>query len=130
MRLPTLIVIAVVFLVLGCQSVHTTTGTSIPIAMWIDLPLADSAGNQVGSSERDLLIRVLQEASLHPTVNPQGISVRQGEEQRAREVLLTDHRLVHTKISVILAIPAGTARRTTSGFEIQVPPNTTTQPTK
>ena len=61
---------------------------------------------------------VLADAGLHPSVHDSGVSVPEGEERRAREVLLTDKRLDGTGVIVLLAVPAGSGRKTAAGFEV------------
>jgi hypothetical protein len=71
---------------------------------------------------------VLKEAGLHATVDGSGVTVNPAEQNRAREVMLTDKRLAGTDILVMLFVPAASARKTDLGFEIASPTPTQTSP--
>jgi hypothetical protein len=51
-------------------------------------------------------------------MDKEGMSVAPGEEARACEVLLTNKRLIDSKVLVFLAVPAGSGRRTRRGYEL------------
>jgi len=118
MRQSTLIVTLAALILLGCQSVHTPSGNSIPVALWHSVVCADAQDQREAPEPRDKVARALKEAGLHATVDDKGVSVADDESRRAREVLLTDKRLAKTQILVFLAIPAGTGRKTAAGFEV------------
>lgn len=86
--------------------------------MWPSTLIASRHGQPEPPQVRETVARVLKEAGLHATVDEDGVSVPEGEEGRAREVLLTDKRLSGSSVIVFLAIPAGSGRRTEAGFEV------------
>ncbi len=102
----------------GCQSVHTPREDGLPVAFWPSMMLVDRQGEVEGPRLRETVARVLKEAGLHATVDERGVSVPEVEERRAHEVLLTDGRLAGSDVIVLLALPAGSARRTEAGFEL------------
>ena len=102
----------------GCQTVHATHEGAVPVAIWSSLILIDQQGRPAKPEARDIVSQALTEAGLHPVCDDGGVSVPDSEETRAREVLLTDKRLVDTEAIVLLAIPAGTGRRTAAGFVV------------
>jgi hypothetical protein len=102
----------------GCQSVHTERADGVPVAMWPSFLIASQHGKPERPQVRETVARVLRDAGLHPSVDDSGVSVPEKEERRAREVLLTDKRLDGTGAFVLLAVPAGSGRKTAAGFEV------------
>ncbi|HMO86822.1 MAG TPA: hypothetical protein PKC18_18075, partial [Lacipirellulaceae bacterium] len=92
----------IVFCVTGCQSVHTERADGVPVAMWPSFLIASQHGKPERPQVRDTVARVLSDTGLHATVDDSGVSVPEGEERRAREVLLTDKRLDGTGAIVLL----------------------------
>jgi hypothetical protein len=124
MRHSTLIISLIVCCMTGCQSVHTERADGVPVAMWPSFLIASQHGKPERPQVRETVARVLSDAGLHATVDDIGVSVPEGEERKAREVLLTDKRLDGTGAIVLLAIPAGSGRKTAAGFEVpEVAPN-------
>lgn len=105
-------------MLVGCHSVHTSRPGAVPVAMWASMLIVDRHGKPEQPELHQTVARVLKEAGLHATIDDAGVSVPEGEERRAREVLLTDKRLSGSSVLVFLAIPAGSGRKTESGFEI------------
>jgi hypothetical protein len=118
MRRHTAHAIIVLVALTGCKSVHTTRAGGVPVAVWKSLVVADEQGHAVRPDARETVSKVLREHGLHPMFDEDGVSVPDDEEGRAREVLLTDHRLKDSDVIVLLAIPAGTGTRTANGFEV------------
>ena len=104
--------------VAGCQSLHTADGGGEPVAVWSSLQPADGPDRPSRPGDREAVARALAGAGLHATVHDGGVAVPAGEERLAREVLLTDRSLAGTGVSVLLLVPAGSARRTAAGFEV------------
>jgi hypothetical protein len=102
----------------GCQSVHTEHPEGVPVAMWPSFVIASEHGKPERPKVRDTVARALGDAGLHATVDDSGVFVTEAEERQAREVLLTDKRLEGTGAIVILAISAGSGRKTATGFEV------------
>ena len=118
-RLLVLVLVApVVHVLIGCQSVHTSRADGVPVAFWSSALLAARDGEVEPPEVREMVARVLKEAGLHATVDEGGVSVPEGEERRAREVLLTDKRLSGSNVIVLLAVPAGSGRKSEMGFEV------------
>lgn len=118
MRLVSLAVLYTVCSITGCQTVHTERTDGVPVAMWSSFNIASPQGKSQRPEVRDTVARVLGESGLHPNVDDSGVWVPEKEERRAREVLLTDKRLEGTGVIVLLAVRAGTGRKSAAGFEI------------
>jgi hypothetical protein len=86
--------------------------------MWSSLEIVNEHGKPVRPPVRETVARVLADAGLHASLDDSGVRVPEGEERLAREVLLTDDRLVGSGAIVILAVPAGTGRKTAAAFEV------------
>jgi len=80
--------------------------------------VASQHGQTEAPHARETVILVLRDAGLHATVDDEGVLVPEGEERRAREVLLTDERLAGSNVIVLLFIPAGSGRKTEAGFVV------------
>lgn len=136
MRTSSVTILSFALIIVGCKTVHTSSGDGVPVAVWSSLVMADQDGNVHGPQQHEIVSRVLRDHGLHPTIDDAGVSVPEGEERRAREVLLTDKRLAGSEVLVFLAIPAGSGRKTAAGFEIpEVAPEepigpSTTSPSK
>jgi len=115
-RRTVLIIGIVVMSLLGCQieTVHRTSENAIPIAMWITMDESEGVEPRAYHMVRSALV----DAGLHPVMDEAGVAVPDGEAERAREVLLTDERLAGSDVVVLLAVPAGTGRKTSTGFEV------------
>ncbi len=114
-----IIALAATFL-MGCQTVQTPHSDGLPVAMWIPMELADQQGHVFQAQARGLVAGVLSDSGLHPTMVNGGVFIPDDEEAQAREILLTDPRLVGTGVVVLLAIPAGTGRKTSDGFDVPI----------
>lgn len=124
MRHSALAISLIICCITGCQSVHTERPDGVPVAMCPSFVIASQHGKPERPEVREKVARVLSDAGLHATVDDSGVSVPEGEERKAREVLLTDKRLDGTGAIVLLAIPAGSGRKTAAGFEVpEVAPN-------
>ena len=118
MRHSALAIALIACCLVGCKTVHTGRADGVPVAMWPSFLIASQDGKTERAGVRETVARVLADAGLHPSVDDSGVSVPEGEERRAREVLLTDKRLDGTGAIVLLAVPAGSGRKTTAGFEV------------
>jgi hypothetical protein len=115
---PGIILLALLLPVTGCKTVHTARPGGVPVAMWMSLVVVKEQGRPVRPDAHEAVSNVLREHGLHATLDDNGVSVPEDEETRAREVLLTDKRLVDSDVIVVLAIPAGTGNKTAAGFEV------------
>jgi hypothetical protein len=113
-RLALIALASVAFI--GCRSVHTAREGSVPVALW--LPTATQQEGHGARSQDQAILNVLRENGLHPVIDDAGLAVPTDEEQLARQVLLLDKRLIDSGVSVFLAVPAGSARKTASGIEL------------
>lgn len=104
----------------GCQSVHTSGDQCVPIAMWTLLESGDDGTAASTPHTRDRVASILRESGLHAIVDESGIQIQADEVQHAREVLLLDPRLADSGVVVLIAVPAGSGRRTGTGLEIPV----------
>jgi len=95
----------------GCGTVHTGQADGLTVALWPAIPRGSSQA-------RDTIVLVLRDAGLHPSLDDQGVFVPESEVRRALEVLLTDKRLDGTGAIVFLPVPAGSGRKTATGFEV------------
>jgi hypothetical protein len=120
-RYTTALLMSLPLALASCQTVHvsSTRGSAVPVAIWSSLISVDEQDRPVRPQPRELVSKALNEAGVHATVDQGGVSVSEGEEARAREVLLTDKRLVGSGITVLLGIPAGTAQKTPMGVELR-----------
>ena len=106
------------FTLAGCQMVHTSQPDGVPVAIWVSTTLIDLKGQPPPAEVHETVTRVLRDRGLHPAVDDAGLCVPAAEETRAREALLTDRRLAGSGVEVLLIIPAGTGRRTPTGFDV------------
>lgn len=106
------------FLLSACESLHSQNEHAVPVAVWASSSLFNTHPSSQPPAVRERIARVLKDAGLRATVDDTGVTVDQADENRAREVLLTDPRLTNTDIIVVLFVHAGSARKTAAGFEI------------
>lgn len=118
MRSTALALVLVAGSIAGCQTVRTERADGLPVAIWIDSSWTSASGEPTSPQVRALVARALADAGLHATVDDRGVLVPASEERRAREVLLVDKRLAGSGAVVLIAVPAGTGRKTASGFEM------------
>jgi len=102
----------------GCQTLHTDTREdSMPVAMWFNFATLDKDGRTVTPPPGEQVADALMRAGIAATVDESGLHVEPADEERAREVLLTDRHLVNSGILVMIMVPAGSGRRTANGIE-------------
>ena len=113
----------VIFLLfsVGCRTVHSERSGEMPVAYWIGVVATDKEGHPAKSVEDEMVLEVLRKSGLHPVLDDQGVNVPENERARAQEVLLTNKRLIGSDVLVLLAVPAGTGKRTKAGIEVSLP---------
>ena len=120
----TLIAALFVLSVAGCRTLHTDRREdTLPVAMWAGFGTVDRDGRKVMGADERLLVEALEKVGITATADESGLHVAPADEDRAREALLTDRRLADSGVLVLVAVPAGTGRRTGDGvaFTLEVP---------
>ena len=126
----TSIAMLIVVGITGCRTLHTDQREdSIPVAMWFGLATVDKDGRNVTPPRDELVIAALKTAGIPATVDESGLHVAPADEERAREALLMDRRLADSGVIVMVAVPAGTGRKTANGIEFTAQ-SPTTAPSK
>jgi hypothetical protein len=115
MRQSALVTLLAACALVGCETVHTERDGDVPIAVWDVAPV--KAEHAEPSQLSQTVARVLKDAGLHASVDGGGVAVPAAEVRRARETLLTDHRLSGSDVFILLTLRAGTGRKTDTGFE-------------
>lgn len=118
----------------GCQTVHTPSRETVPVAMWIEafenmsnVATLDPATGEVravrepSAPRRERVAKVLEEHGIAARTHAAGIEVADADADRARAVLMTDERLRDSGVIVLVGVPAGTARRGADGLLIPFP---------
>lgn len=100
----------------SCESVRPADGNDMPVATWAAWSAAPAATAVAREETRDIVARVLRDAGLHPTLDSNGVRVPNTEAQRARNVLLTDKRLIGCEVLVLLPVRAGTCTQSKAGL--------------
>jgi hypothetical protein len=128
-RLTTIVTLSVLG-VAGCRTLHTDKREdTVPVAMWFGLAAVDKEGRRVTPPPDELIVDALKRVGIAATVDESGLHVAPADEDRAREALLTDRRLTDSGVLVMVAVPAGTGRKTANGIEFTTQ-SPTTAPSK
>jgi hypothetical protein len=106
----------------GCQTLHTDDGQSLPIAVWSNFESIDKQGAPATQPPASKASAALTSAGIPSKVDQGGITVPSADAERAREVLLTDPSLKGSELTVLVGVPAGTAKRTADGLVIPLAP--------
>ncbi len=110
----------------GCHTLHTDKREdTVPVAMWFGWAAVDKDGRNVTPDPEELVVEALKKVGITATVDESGLHVAPPDEERAREALLTDRCLADSGVLVMVAVPAGTGRKTANGIELTTQSPTT-----
>lgn len=101
----------------GCQSSPEVDNTHEIVGYWSPIGASQFVEND-GSYNHPIVAEVLAEHNISVKFQYKGIAVPWFKADEAREVLMTDKRLLGRAVTVMFSVPAGTAEKRQGGFTI------------